>query len=84
MGLSFFFPLRRVSAGGGVGSAPVAAGKNGTTPARNCVARAAKFKQHSGGKQLERTTTFKRFGVFFCAFCGPVCRVGLVGWFKDV
>jgi hypothetical protein len=85
--LSSFFPLRRVSAGGGVGSAPVAAGKNGTTPARNCVARAEKFKKQSGGTHIERTTTVTRFGVFlvhFLAFLGPVCRVGVVGWLRGV
>ena len=79
--------MRRVSAGGGVGSAPVAAGKNGTIPARDCVACADKFKQHSGGQQLRPTTTFGRFDVIWCAFgafFGPVCRVGLVGLFKDV
>ena len=79
--------MRRVSAGGGVGSAPVAAGKNGTTPARDCVACAEKFKQHSGGQHIERPTTFARSGVFlvhFLAFLGPVWRVGVVGWLKYV
>ena len=78
--LSSFFPLRRVSAGGGVGSAPVPAGKNGTTPARDCVACADKLKQHSGGQQFECSTTFRRFGVFLVHFLVPfVVLVSLVG-----
>ena len=70
-----------------MGSAPVAAGKNGTTPARDCVACADKFNKHSGGKQLRSITTFGRFGVFLVHLWPPfVALVSLVclKMFKDV